>query len=363
MDANWSAIAVLTIVTGIAMYAGRFCFGRWFNPLSLYSAIWGFCLASYELKLIQYYPISGQAWAYIILAWLSLFVGAGAALLLSGTPATKARQFSIERLKTAILLLSSLGFIGILSQIWALQRQFGNVFVAIFVNSVDIYIGRTEGTLSWLPYVGSSLLAASALTGIYAAKTGRPSWPMALPPILTLFQAMLEMARLDLLMCAVLFLCAYFHTPGRVRFRISSTQLVFMGTLLASVSVGGVVLVSSVRGLAVDFPGRTNAIDSITEYAPPFPSFYANFSAPPVAFSLYLASPDESKNGFWGEYTFAPVFRVLTKLGLSNSVPRYEENYYTPVDVNTSTYLKNIYSDFGLSGILGVPLVLGFGIS
>ncbi len=364
MPANWSAITFLAIMTGIAAYTGRCWFRRWFNPLSLYSAIWGFCLFCFELKLIQYYPISVRAWACIILAWASLFAGAGVALVFLGRdPVVQPTPLGIPKLRTAILALCALGGLGVFSQILVLQREFGNLFVAIFVNSMDIYIGRTEGTLTWLPYIGASLLAASALAGTYAAKTGHFSWPVVLPLILMLLQGTFAMTRLGFLMCVVLFLSAYLHTPGRVRFTLSKVQLVLAIVLLAGVSAGGVILVSSTRSLAVQFPGQTDALDSITEYIPPFPSFYSNFSAPPVAFSLYLGSPEESRRGFWGEYTFAPLFRLLSKFGLSAPVPWYEENYYTPVPVNTSTYLKNVYSDFGLSGIICFPLVLGLVVS
>jgi len=121
--------------------------------------------------------------------------------------------------------------------------------------------------------------------------------------------------------------------------------------------VGGFFAVSLTRSLQVDFPGRTDAIDTISEYFPIFPSLYSNFSAPPVALSTYLASPE--KQGPWGAYTLAPILRFISKFGFPVYVQPYEENYYTPVPTNNNTYLKNIHSDFGLTGIVLFPFFLG----
>jgi oligosaccharide repeat unit polymerase len=86
----------------------------------------------------------------------------------------------------------------------------------------------------------------------------------------------------------------------------------------------------------------------------------ANIAATPVAFSMYLDTPEAEKRGMWGGYTFAPIYRLLSRLGFNTHVPAYEENYYTPVPVNISTYLKNVYSDFGLAGVFIFPFLLAF---
>jgi hypothetical protein len=44
-------------------------------------------------------------------------------------------------------------------------------------------------------------------------------------------------------------------------------------------------------------------------------------------------------------------------------VPAHEENYYTPVPMNTGTYLKNVHSDFGAAGILVFPYLLGASVT
>jgi len=265
----------------------------------------------------------------------------------------------LRRLKVAILILSAVGGVGLLDQARVVSGQLGGLFVAVFLDPQSIYLGRTGGELSWLPYAGSFLFPACSFAGIYSAKLGRISKVATLPLLLVALQMVLGMARMGFVMGAILFLSSFLHTPKPKGFTVTRTQLILVSSAVVILLVGGMFFVTSIRGLAVDLPGRTPTIDSITEYIPFFPAVYANFSAPPVALSMYLEKPDEQRNGFWGMYTFAPVFRVLSKFGFPTSVPPYEENYYTPVEVNTSTYLKNLSSDFGFLGVVFFPLLLG----
>jgi oligosaccharide repeat unit polymerase len=103
----------------------------------------------------------------------------------------------------------------------------------------------------------------------------------------------------------------------------------------------------------------TPAINRISEYVPVFPSLYSNLAAAPVAFSQYLDTPAERKSNLWGQYTFKPILRMLARWGFPFHIEYLEENYDTPVPMNTATYLKNVHSDFGFAGIVLFPYALG----
>jgi oligosaccharide repeat unit polymerase len=178
------------------------------------------------------------------------------------------------------------------------------------------------------------------------------------PVVLVVLQLFSVMGRTGLGVAAVLFAVSFVYTPKPVRFAIPMWQRLVAGSV-AMMLIGTFVAVSAIRHLNVEFAGITPKLEEISEYVPFFPSVYSNFSATPVAFSLYLATPEQQKEGFWGMYTFAPIFRFLSRLGFPCAVPAHEENYYTPVPMNTSTYLKNVYSDFGPAGIATFPFVLG----
>lgn len=360
MEANWIAIAALTMFTGVAVSVARLLFRRWINPLSAYSALWGFCLINYEFRLIQYYPISIAAWSYIYIAWFSLYLGAGLILLIgpriSVTPRFLLNAES-NKLKTAVLILSVIGSAGVVGQIISVSHTFG--VAAVLMNPGDIYRARIGNEMSGIPYAGAFSFAACTLAGIHVAKAGKFTSFTIIPVVLVTLQLLFMMGRTGLGIAAVLFLVPLLYVPRDPGAVTPRWQWIGGGAALAVTLSGAFVFVSAIRGLQVDFPGITPTMDRISEYVPFAPSLYSNFSATPVAFSQYLDSPEANKTGFWGMYTFAPVFRGASKLGFATEVPAYEENYWTPVPMNTSTYLKNVYSDFGPMGICLFPLMLG----
>lgn len=358
-------VLVVACAAFSSAYMARRWFGRWLNPLSIYSILWGFCLFNYELRLIDYEVITFRAWAYIVVAWIALYLGACTAILVLGLEPTNKTFFlnlDPQLLRKTIWWLCMISSVGLLSQLIAIQRIFGNPLVALLSNAGDIYGARTSNELSGLGYASSFSFAGCSLAGVYTGIRGKLTFTAMLPIFLVILQLIAVMGRTGLGIAAVLFITAYVYTPGKARLLFSRWQRI-AGLVLASGLVAAFLLVSSIRHLDVNFAGITPAMDRVTEYVPFFPSIYTNFSATPVAFSVYLSSPSADKNGFIGMYTFAPFFRLLAKLGLSKGVPPYEENYYTPVPMNTCTYLKNIYSDFGPLGIVMFPYILGFAIS
>lgn len=362
MEANWSMAILMVALTGVAVCVGRVWLKRWFNPLSSYSAIWGFCLFNYELKLVQYYPIRSIAWIYIAVAWIGLYFGAAAVLLIYprvSQSSVNRLPVDLIRLKKGILILSVVGAAGVLGQLFDVMRTFGGGIGSILLNANDIYVARISNELSGLPYAGAFSLAACALAGVHVAKTGKFTFATLIPVALVALQLLFLMGRGALGLAAVMFLASALHTPRDPGARAPQWQRI-AGIVLIATMLGGVfAVVSSVRGLGVDYPGITPAMDRISEYVPVAPSIYSNFSATPVAFSMYLSSPEVSKHGFWGMYTFAPIFRLLSRVGFPTAVPHYEEDYWTPFPMNGSTYLKNLHSDFGPAGIVIFPILLG----
>lgn len=362
MDSNWLMAILMAALTLVGVYVGRLCFRCWFNPLSAYSAIWGFCLFNYELRLIQYYPIRAWAWLYIMTAWVALYVGAFAVLALSRRFDWRADvQLPVDlvRLKKGILILSMVGAVGTAGQMFTVMRNFGGGIDSLLLNANEIYVARISNQVTGVPYAGAFSLAACVFAGVCVSKCGKFTLATLIPVALVALQLLFLMGRGALGLAAVLFLTSALHTP-RDRGANPPRWQRIGGVALAALLLAGVFgLVSSVRGLGVAYPGVTPALDQISEYVPVAPSIYSNFSGTPVAFSMYLYSPDESKHGFWGMYTFAPIFRLLSKFGFPTSVPSYEEDYWTPFPMNGSTYLKNLHSDFGPVGIIVFPFLLG----
>src|SRR5216684_5785255 len=355
-------IVLLVSVTGVAAYMGRVWMKCWFNPLSLYSAIWGFCLCTYELRLIQYEKISLMAWTYIVIAWVSLYLGAATVLLTQaptrqrGAPAVHG---DLKYLKRAIVFLSVVGAIGVVDQFRVITREFGGVVPVLFSNAGELYLSRSSAELSNIPYVGAFAYGACSLGGVYTAIVGRLTIMVLTPVLLVTVMNIFSMSRLGTAIATVLFVACYVQTPKTTRLKVARSQRILALVLGVIILLGGYVLISATRGLGAEFPGITPEMDRISEYVPIFPAIYSSVSASPVAFSMYLKRPQDQKVEHWGQYTFAPVLRAISKLGFPTYVERLEEHYYTPVDTNISTYLKNLNSDFGFPGVLFFPYFLG----
>src|SRR5690242_16747599 len=263
MEANWPVLILLVLLTAVAVYIGRLWFNRWFNPLSIYSGLWGFCLCNYELHLIQYYPISATAWLYIMVAWVCLYLGA-AAILFTGPrarqPAATRLAVDLNRLKKGILVLSIVGTAGVVGQLLDVLKNFGGGIGSIFLNANDIYVARISNELSGLPYAGAFSLAACVLAGVHVAKSGKFIFATVLPILLVALQLLFLMGRGALGTAAVLFLVAALHTPRDPGVRAPRWQLV-IGMVLVGTILGSVfAVVSAIRGLGVDYPGNTAAM-------------------------------------------------------------------------------------------------------
>ena len=190
MGTNWLMIVILVCLTALAVFVGKSWLGRLFNPLSVYSGLWGLCLINYELRLIQYYEISATAWLYIALAWCSLYLGTGLVLLIGARKKTSSPlpKTNLKVLKVVIVGLSAVGSLGLISQLLAISREFGNPFVALITNPGDIYGARAANELPALSYAGAFTFAACTLAGIYTAKVGRFTLVGTAPIVLVVFQ-------------------------------------------------------------------------------------------------------------------------------------------------------------------------------
>ena len=361
MEVNWAGLFLVAMLSAASAVAGRLLFRRWFNPLSIYALVWFLCLGFYELRLIEQYSVSTLAWTYILLVWFSLFGGAAFACFLAKRPSSPVVHLPVDlhSLRRSIIVLTALGGLAVAAQVRMVVTNFGGFFTAILTNAGDLYRGRLSGELSGIPYIGALLYAACTLAGVYTARKGKLTLVAVCPLTLLALNNVISMARAGVVMTAFLFLPAFLHTPKQIRLSVPRWQQVVALVAGIAILVGGFVLVSSVRGLGVQFPGITPAMDEITEYIPVFPSIYSNFAAPPVALSLYLSSPAENHDAMIGQFTFAPVLRALSRLGFHVPDVRLEEDYYTPISTNTCTWVKNIHSDFGLVGLFIFPFLMG----
>ncbi len=348
-----------------AILAGRVILRGWFNHLVYYSISWGASILLFLFGLIQYHSITTETWIYIFLAWCSLFLGTIAVRLTYETNKLIGNGHfrDANHLGRLIWVFTLIGSLTLIFQIRQAITEFGGILVAIVEHGNDLYLQRTSGETFELSYVGAFSYASCCLAGTYTARVGRLKWIAVVPFTVVLLNSVFSMGRLPLIESCLLFGTSFLGTPRTQHFRLSKLQL-WIGLAVALVIVlGGIFLVGQMRGLGLQYSGTSVTMEKIADYVPSAPSLYFYTTAPIAGFNAYLSHRNQEVGSFWGRYTFAPFYRVLSRLGLSTEVPQVEEPYYVPEPINVSTYLKNVYSDFGPVGIVTFPLVLAVFLS
>jgi len=351
---------ILLFVWGVVMLLlARWVCGNWLNHLSLYTFVWTLSLEAHELHWIRYNSISTEAWLYIFLAWAAIYLGTAAVMYRGERPVPAPSRDSLRRLKLVIVILSLSG----LASCLVLARQVTaevdpNLFIALTVGAPKIYAAGLEetGNLVGIPYVAFLPYAACALAGVYSARRGRIEWVSTFPLIVVAIAAILSVSRWGVMLATALFLLSLYATPKTRPFSLTFAQKA--GLVTGCVACLGLVSIAR-TDLSGEFSEQSKALQSISTWVPPAPSFYFYVSAPPVGLSEYLREPSREGNLHWGRYTFASVYRLFSKLGFGNYVPFHQEFFSTPEPINTCTYLREVHSDFGVIGVFVFPFLLG----
>lgn len=335
---------------------------RWFNHLTLYTLLWTVMLLSYELRLIAYNSIVLEAWLYVFVAWISLYLGTLLGSLLFPTvPKQKFPEINLVRLRHIIIGLTVGGLISTfaLAENLLVALKTGGILTALTQYSAQIYTMRFEGEVTGVMYLNFLPYAGCALAGIYAARLGRITLAAALPLFAMVADGIVSMQRTGMVVGALLFAFSYAFTPKVQKLRLARWQKIVVGcAVLASF-----LAVTLERGAGEYFEAQTGTLYRISEVISVAPVVYLYISGPLPCFSEYLKNPSDDGKPLWGRYMLASVYRFLAKFGYDTYVPYYPAFYSTPVPVNAGTYLRELHRDFGGAAIFFFPFSLGFFIA
>ncbi len=104
--------------------------------------------------------------------------------------------------------------------------------------------------------------------------------------------------------------------------------------------------------------GESPSLEVLSDYVSVAPVLYFYITGPLAGLDSYLSHSREPE--FFGRLTLAPIYRLLDKFGANSYVPYYDTFYPTAVeDINTCTYLRAVYADYGGVGIIIFPWLLG----
>ena len=92
-------------------------------------------------------------------------------------------------------------------------------------------------------------------------------------------------------------------------------------------------------------------------------SLYWSVASPLVAFNEFISSFDGHYR--LGQNMFFPFYKWLCRLDLApeTELSVYGEMIFVPYAANVYTYLRTVYGDFGMAGVIVVPYALGWATS
>jgi oligosaccharide repeat unit polymerase len=183
------------------------------------------------------------------------------------------------------------------------------------------------------------------------------------PLLAIILSDMAQGGRVKIIIAGILFFSAYFLTrllPASAKTfqSISKVRRLLAMALVLAVMLAAIEFVRSYRGVQERFYGASKELSSFENTAFITPSIYIYLSSHAGVFNAYWKAGGEQS--FPGSNTFAPLFRILSRVDLVEYTPYFTKFYNIPISSNTGTYLRELHADFGVAGILTVPYLLGF---
>lgn len=354
---------------------GRYVFKMWFNHVSIYSGIWSLSLLFFELRLIHYYPLESETWLIIISGGMAFILGsltvavARAAVNrkvsyedISGKMSPELLDKEVLLVRNIVLILSGISFLIALQHWYIVIKEFGGIANVLIWGNLVYSFRVSEGLPGSIPYIDSLAISAVLFGGVYTALVGRIRLVSLIPIFVVMFLEVANMGRAKLIMSAIFFFTGYFvrkkylNLDG-IKKKPNWTRQVISVVVFSVILLGGAEFVRSTRRSIETFEGASNTLQKLQGSSFITPSMYMYMTIHHGVLNQYLKQDDEHTP--WGSNTFAPIYRMVSKLGFDIYVRTYQRFYRTPTGANTGTYLRELHADFGIFGVVFFPYLLG----
>jgi len=355
---------------------GRIILGAWFNHISMYSGIWGFSLFLFCLSFIPYYPLESITWTFIIAAWAAFILGSitiiaskyseNERVLKIENKAKEDTLISIEQenriLFYLLLGLNSVTLIITIQHWFTILHVFGSIPNVIVLGSIlRTALVHNEIPGMW-PYGSSLTLTAMVFAGIYTTNIGKAKIIVIISILILIFDEIAGMGRGKMIIGGVLFISGYMlnkyrRNPNKDAIARGSFGKYISIIVILILLIAGAEVVRSNRGMIEQYKGASQPLKKLQHSSIITPSIYVYFTAHYGVFNKYLK--ENSEKGIWGRYSLAPILRMMSRIGFNTSVDYYQPFYNIPIYANTGTYLRELHVDYGVSGTVIAPYLLG----
>jgi oligosaccharide repeat unit polymerase len=355
---------------------GRSVFESWFNHVTIYSSIWCGSLMLFQSRLIHYFDLAPETWLVIFTGWSAFILGSLSVCAARYALNYKGRTFRadlnspdqtdlVRILERSIWITSIASGLTVLQHWYIILKMFGTVQNAVILGNL-LYTERLADAFpGQIPYLASAGLAGAFFGGVLSRIQGRFRFIAIIPLVITFADAVAVMSRAQLVIVFVLFFSGYLLGKQLQRregvLSLSRFRQVVIVAAAVLLTVGGAEFVRSNRGMIENIQGSSKTLSSFHNSIFITPSIYLYLTVHYGVLNQFLIQ--EKEKALFGENTFAPLYRLLSKFGADTEVSQYQPFYRTPVGANTGTYLREVYADFPVGGILVFPYALGFACS
>ena len=185
-----------------------------------------------------------------------------------------------------------------------------------------------------------------------------------LPIMAIILKDLANVGRAFMLFALVEFICVFMiarysmNKKEKTSVQKSKKSLVINFILILSVIIISASFVRSIKGQIEHYKTATSSLKQLNVLDVITPSIYLYFSSHVGVLNKFLEQNNE--RSMIGEHTFMPAYNIAAKFNLTKNPNSYQKGYFIPMWTNTGTYLRELYSDFGILGVTAGPFLLSF---
>lgn len=272
-------------------------------------------------------------------------------------------------LLTFVKVISWFSFLFMLASWWFNYRHWGS-FEYIITHAMTIRNSVIGGNGDFIPsYLGylSSLSYVSFSAGLFLfhravcekSKRGKMFFYLVVNIVSILLQDLLSFGRIGMVF-TFFSIISYMFLFLPMRKIINKKNLIIVMVALVLVNAPRIVRGGGDMFMA-SLDDKVSSISvPLNQYNAGFVINYIYYFSSPYAFDYWLNSKhDDAKN--YGERTFTPVFNIISKFVVNGERPQLiDDDAYIPFRHNIFSVAKDYYMDFGVAGVVILPLFFGF---
>jgi len=362
-------ILISSLITILSIFLGKYLFGRFFNHISLYVIVWFPIIFLFQLRLIRYQSIKTEVWIAIFLAFLSFVLGTLTIYTgwkLKYSDKTEINLSSVwfnnkgKFLKSIILIFGIIGLLAVIQNWVVLLNKFGTI-QSVLLNASLVYRMRIERSIEGqIPYLFTFCYVSVFFAAIYSAYLNRISLLTFLPFLGVILKEISQSARAGILNAFFLFIATFLITRYFIhkdKKAISNRKIIVGFLFIILIIFLSATLVRVTRVTNERFKGATTQLSALEANAIVSPSIYLYFSG--HIGTLNKAIFAEERSNLFAEKTLTMFYSTISKFDLVKRPKDYDKGYFIPTWINTGTFLREIYMDYGYLGILIIPFIIG----